>query len=99
MCGMTREEHDVNVQRFCDMLKLQNLELNPDKSVIGVTEIQMLGYHISHGVLRPDPDRMEPLVKLPIPKDQKSLKKSKEHWDSFHTIVNGFRIFLIKFVI
>ena len=76
VCGMTREEHDVNVQQFCDMLKLQNLELNPDKSVIGVTEIQMLGYHISHGVLRPDPDRMEPLVKLPIPNDQKSLKRA-----------------------
>ena len=36
----------------------------------------MLGYCISYQKVRPDPDRMKPLLDLPVPHDAKSLKRA-----------------------
>jgi hypothetical protein len=61
VCGRTQEEHDRNVQKFYEFVDQYNLTLNHDKSVIAVQEINMLGYLISYGKLKPDPERIEPL--------------------------------------
>ena len=52
-----------------------NFTFNEKKSVIRAQEIDILGYRISHRSLKPDPDRMEPLRKLPIPSTGKELKR------------------------
>ena len=58
------------------MCEINNLVLNPEKSIISVSEIRMLGYSFSEGVLKPDPERMEALLKMPVPHDKPSLKRS-----------------------
>ena len=42
--------------------------------VSSVTELKMLGYLISKGQIKPDPDRMQPLLDLLLPCDKVSLK-------------------------
>ena len=74
--GHTKAEHDANLNKFYEIIKLYNFTLNHDKSIVGVTELNMLGYLISYRTLRPDPDRMQPLLRLPIPSDLKSLKRT-----------------------
>ena len=53
-----------------------NLTLNQDKSIISVREINLLGFLISKGEIKPDPDRMQPLNDLPVPHDRPSLKRA-----------------------
>ena len=74
--GINQQDHDLNVNRFLQMIKDCNLTLNEDKTISSVSEIKMLGYCISHMKVKPDPDRMQPLLNLPIPEDPKSLKRA-----------------------
>ena len=45
------------------------------KSVVAVTEIDIFGYRISQGSISPDPERLRPLIEIPIPKSSKELKR------------------------
>ena len=76
VCGIDQADHDRNVQCFLDKIKGYSLTLNEDKTIASVTEIRMLGYLISNKNIRPDPERMQPLINLPIPTDQTSLKRA-----------------------
>jgi len=35
----------------------------------------LLGYHISKGVLQPDPDRVKPVLNMPVPRNSKELQR------------------------
>ncbi len=74
--GSTQTEHDANVQAFYDLIEKYGLTLNHEKSIVSVKEINMLGYLISHLTLKPDPERMRPLLNLPLPTDSKSLTRA-----------------------
>ena len=52
-----------------------NLTFNNDKTVISVESISLLGYIISHRVLKPDPDRVKSLLDLNPPLNRKSLQR------------------------
>ena len=74
--GVDQADHDANVKRFLEVVEKYNLTLNHDKTISSVTEINMIGYLISKGEIKPDPERMEPLLKLPLPHDGASLKRA-----------------------
>ena len=76
VCGKTKEQHDVNLQRFLDAAKHYNLTLNENKCVYSVSTIRLLGYCISDGEIKPDPERLEPLRSLPLPQDTKALRRA-----------------------
>ena len=76
VCGHDQREHDMNVKHFMDQVQKYQLTLNDDKTISSVTEIRMLGYLISHGKIRPDPDRMSPLLELPLPDSLVALKRA-----------------------
>ncbi|CAG2205734.1 unnamed protein product [Mytilus edulis] len=73
---MDQNEHDENLRRFRDVADKHQLIFNKDKCVYSVESVDLLGYTISQGVLRPDPDRMKPLRKLPVPHSPKSVKRA-----------------------
>ena len=73
--GKTRVEHDKNLQDFLKAAKSFNMVFNDSKSVISTTSLPILGYVISNGEIKPDPQRLEPLRKLPPPTDLKSQKR------------------------
>ena len=65
------------MQRLYDVLHLYGITLNHSKSILSVTELRMLGYLISYMTVKPDPERMLPLLSLPVPTDNKSLQRAK----------------------
>ena len=72
--GMTKGEHDKNLAEFLTAAAKYNLEFNDSKTVSGVTSIKLLGYLVSHNSIKPDPDRIQPLLGMPAPNNDKSLK-------------------------
>jgi len=75
VCGRSLEEHDTNLRSFQRAADEINLQLNNDKSTFRLTTISWLGYQISEGVLRPDPERLSPLMNMPVPKNAKTLQR------------------------
>ena len=76
VCGKSREEHDSNLQKLLKAASKYGLTFNEAKSIIGVEEIDLLGYRVACGQIQPDPDRLEPLRLMPPPTNMKSQKRA-----------------------
>ena len=74
--GEDQLDHDTKVRKFEAIVNKYGLTLNHDKTISSVCHLNMLGYLISYGVIKPDPDRMKPLLDLPVPTDSASLKRA-----------------------
>ena len=75
ICGKTQQEHDTNLANFISAAKDLNLNYNDEKCEFNTKKLSLLGCVIENGEIRPDPERMRPLETLPLPHDQKSLKR------------------------
>ena len=75
VCGNSESEHNANLQAFFSAAKTYGLTFNNSKSTIASNEIRLLGYEVSKGTIRPDPERMRPLRELPLPTDKKTLQR------------------------
>lgn len=75
ICGRTKVEHDCNLQKFLEAAKRRNLTYNEKKCKFSTSTLNILGYVIEDGKLRPDPERLRPLRELPVPNDMKSLRR------------------------
>jgi len=51
------------------------LTFNEAKSVVAVPQIDILGYRVSHGLVKPDPERLRPLMELHVPQNHRELKR------------------------
>ena len=74
VAGKTQEKHDKNLQRFLDVVKKYNLT-NKSKCIFSSTCINLLGYEIMSGTLKPDPERIKPILEIPVPDNLKSLRR------------------------
>ena len=75
VAGRSQEEHDQNVARLLNVLKQKNWTLNHSKTISSVFSINIFGYCVGHGIIKPDPERLEPLQNLLPPNNQKSFKR------------------------
>ena len=76
VAGHTQEEHDRNVKRLLEVdFKRRKWTLNNSKTINSVSSINILGYLVGNGIIRPDPERLRPLEQLPPPTNPKSLKR------------------------
>ena len=75
VAGRTQKEHDSNVTRLQNALTKRNWTLNDSKTISSVSSINILGYCVGNNVIKPDPDRLEPLQRLSPPENLKSLKR------------------------
>nr|XP_039273884.1 uncharacterized protein LOC120347845 [Styela clava] len=73
ICGHTQQ--DINLQKFLEAAKRRNLKLNENKSIFSTRKLLILGYEIEEGQIRPNPGRLEPLRRLPIPTSVSALKR------------------------
>ena len=76
ICGNTKEEHDRNLGKFMDAAKSCGLTLNLDKCLFSAESVNLLGYSVSHGEIKPDPERLRPLRELPLPENMGSLRRA-----------------------
>ncbi|KAJ4439883.1 hypothetical protein ANN_08012 [Periplaneta americana] len=76
ICGRTQEEHDINLQRFLKAAEKFQLTLNENKSVFSTRRINLLGYTIGNKTIKPDVERLRPLLNLPQPSDSRTLRRA-----------------------
>ena len=76
ICGKSLIEHDDNLNLFCKAATKVGFTLNQDKCDYRKKDINFLGYNINNGCLKPDPDRLQPLRDLALPKDKASLLRT-----------------------
>ena len=76
ICGMTTEEHDLNLKRFLEAAERKNIVYNENKCVFSTSKLSLLGYLVETGELRPDPERLRPLRELPVPNNMKALRRT-----------------------
>ncbi|KAA3675181.1 uncharacterized protein DEA37_0011386 [Paragonimus westermani] len=76
ICGQNMSEHNINYGKFLNAAKEYGLTFNEDKTTIAAHTITLLGFQISHGVIKPDPERFRALRELPPPPDLKSQQRT-----------------------
>ena len=76
VCGNEWSEHDSNIKRFREVAQKYGLTFNESKNVIGVDIIDVTGYRISKGEIRPDPARLTPLRQMEPPATMKAQKRA-----------------------
>lgn len=64
------------MSRFRDTAKKYNLAINESKTFLSTTVINILGYCVSHSVIKSDPDRLQAFMELPPLLSYKSLQRT-----------------------
>ena len=62
-------EHDLILKEFMNSMVKYGLTLNKNKCLYSLTSIDLLGYTISKGSVKPEPDRHKGLMDLPVPEN------------------------------
>ena len=65
--GKTFEEHCERLEAVLMALDQAGLSLNPEKCTFAVEEIACLGHQVSSKGIRPDPSKLEAILKFPSP--------------------------------
>ena len=90
VAGNDQSEHDANVSKFLKATTKYGLTLNESKTVSSVKSLKLLGYCVSKNCIRPDPDRMQPLLDLPLPHDPASLQRALGFFSYYSRWVEKF---------
>lgn len=64
VCGQNQREHNVNLTKFIAAVKKYGLTQNEGKCSFSKSSVKLLGYHIENNIIKPDPERLEPLLKI-----------------------------------
>ena len=73
---LLQDVHDQNVKKFLEAIAKADITFNKLKSGTSVRSINILGYHINGGIIKPDPERLHSLKELPPQKNSKSAKRA-----------------------
>lgn len=90
VCGMTEQEHDENLEHLLSVARKFDLTLNEQKCEYKSRSINLLGYSIKEGEIRPDPERLKPLLQLPLPKNTASLRRTMGMFAHYAHWIPGF---------
>ena len=69
---------------------MYGLTLNKNKCLYSLTSIDLLGYTISKGSVKPDPDRLKGLMDLPVPQNLPSLRRAMEMFSHYSRWIPNF---------
>ena len=65
--GSDQKEHDQNLEKFLAAAEKLNITFNVSKTEYCTDNMSILGHHLANGLIRPDPERVKPLIDLPPP--------------------------------
>ena len=68
-------DHDDKLKVLLNAAKREGLTFNDNKCIYNQTEINLLGYRVTHSQIRPDPERLRPLLKMPLTQCKTELQK------------------------
>lgn len=66
-------DHDKALKELLERARSKNCKFNPDKLVVRAQEISFFGHVISRDGVKPDPKKIEAIVQMKPPKDEKQL--------------------------
>ena len=90
ICGQNQAEHDLNLKEFMNSLVKYGLTLNKNKCLYSLTSIDLLGYTISKGSVKPDPDRLKGLMDLPVPQNLPSFRQAMGMFSHYSRWIPNF---------
>ena len=73
--GRTDDEHDERVRLFLQRCCEIGIALNKDKCRFGLQEIPFMGHVVSSSGLKPDPAKIEAIVKMKPPTDKAGVER------------------------
>ena len=73
--GRTDDEHDERVRSFLQRCCEIGIALNKDKCRFGLQEIPFMGHVVSSSGLKPDPAKIEAIVKMKPPTDKAGVER------------------------
>ena len=88
--GETVEEHNSKLRDVFDRLRKHNLKLQPDKCEFLKQELSYLGHIVSANGVKPDPNKVEAVVRFPTPINATQIK-------SFLGLAGYYRRFIQNF--
>lgn len=88
--GENFTKHNQNLVKVLHRLRKVNLKLNPNKCKFLCKELLYLGHIISAEGVLPDPNKINIVLKYPIPKDAQAVKR-------FVAFANYYRCFIPHF--
>ena len=71
----TFEEHLYWLKRVLSILINAGLRINKEKCEFGCSCLIYLGYILDYEGLRPDPEKVQPVLNMPSPKNVKQLRR------------------------
>ena len=86
--GDSQEEHDENLKSVLNRIEQAGMTLNKNKCVIGVEEVEFLGFKVGKDGIKAGP-KIQGIVDFPLPKDVKAVR-------SFLGMVNQYSRFNSK---
>lgn len=72
--GRSRSEHDENLHKALSRAKAKGVKFNPDKCIIGATEVPFFGHIITSQGLKPDTAKVDAILKLKTPDTRAELE-------------------------
>lgn len=84
------EEHIMSIRKVFEKLRIANLKLQLDKCEFLKKETEFLGHIITTKGIKPNPNKINPIIKFPIPKTPKEIK-------SFLGLCGFYRKFIPNF--
>ena len=74
VCSYNEKDHNHNLKQFMAAVNKYDLTLNEEKCSYNLKSIKLLGYIVRNGAMRPDPERLKPLMELLIPGNIAALR-------------------------
>ena len=90
VCGNSLTELEANVKLFKDASRKYGLTFNDSKSVLGVETIDVTGFRISKGEIRPDPSRLDPLRQMEPPHSLRAQKRACGMFSYYSPWISNF---------
>ena len=73
--GRSNEEHDARVSLFLQRCSEIGISLNKEKCRFGLSEIPFMGHVVSNKGLKPDPSKVEAILKMEPPTDKAGVER------------------------
>ena len=72
---MDQASHNKNLNALKETAKKENFTFNEDKCQYNCSQIQLLGYSVGNGEIKPNPERNAPLKDPEVPNSKKELQR------------------------
>jgi hypothetical protein len=73
--GSCEQEHEDRLQKLLQRCSDVGISLNKEKCIFEAEEISFMGHIISQGGLKPDPQKIEAVVKVKAPTDREGVER------------------------